>query len=151
MAPLRHITILAGLAINTSPVPDYMFGNMKLRWSDSPKFLSNSIIENIDYNTGRIAIRKDNPCQQFRSCALSYVFRFNSLQLLMICWASDINDEQLMQNNTILRIQYPYAILSESGKSTLKRCTSETTYHFEKLIDVSWGQPSTLIIRCLDS
>lgn len=31
-SPLGNITILAGLAVNTSPAPDYMFGNMKLRW-----------------------------------------------------------------------------------------------------------------------
>ena len=35
-SPLGNITILAGLAVNTSPAPDYMFGNMKLRWGDSP-------------------------------------------------------------------------------------------------------------------
>ena len=26
--PMRNITLLAGLAVNTSPAPDYMFGNM---------------------------------------------------------------------------------------------------------------------------
>lgn len=30
--PMRNITLLAGLAVNTSPAPDFMFGNMKLRW-----------------------------------------------------------------------------------------------------------------------
>ncbi|MFR6462404.1 MAG: hypothetical protein ACLUP6_08000 [Anaerostipes hadrus] len=38
--PMRNITLLAGLAVNTSPAPDYMFGNMKLRWGDSPLLLS---------------------------------------------------------------------------------------------------------------
>ena len=40
-SPLGNITILAGLAVNTSPAPDYMFGNMKLRWVDSPLLLEN--------------------------------------------------------------------------------------------------------------
>ena len=47
-SPLGNITILAGLAVNTSPAPDYMFGNMKLRWGDSPLLLANSIVTNID-------------------------------------------------------------------------------------------------------
>ena len=40
----------------------------------------------------------------------------------------------------VLEVQYPYEILNQNGKSQLKRCTSETTYHLENLIDVSWGQ-----------
>lgn len=138
--PLRNITILAGLAVNTSPVPDFVFGNVKLRWGDSPAFLSNSIVLNLDYATGEIKLREDIKPERFEKCALSYVFRFNSLQLLMLCWENDISEEQLLQNNIVLDVQYPYTRLNPEGKSTLARCTSEATYHNEKLIDVTWGQ-----------
>lgn len=84
-SPLGNITILAGLAVNTSPAPDYMFGNMKLRWGDSPLLLANSIVTNIDYNTGHITLREERKIQEFENYALSYVFRFNSLQLLILC------------------------------------------------------------------
>ena len=30
--PLRNITILAGLAVNVSPMPDFTLGNMRQRW-----------------------------------------------------------------------------------------------------------------------
>ena len=55
--PLRNVTLLAGLAVNTSPAPDFMFGNRKLRWGDSPLFLSNSLLMNIDYATGKLYLR----------------------------------------------------------------------------------------------
>ena len=84
-SPLGNTTILAGLAVNTSPAPDYMFGNMKLRWGDSPLLLANSIVTNIDYNTGHITLREKREIQEFENYALSYVFRFNSLQLLILC------------------------------------------------------------------
>lgn len=138
--PLKNITILAGLAINTSPVPDYMFGNMKLMWSDSPLLLSNSIVTNIDYYTGNITFCEKLELMKFKQCALAYVFRFNSLQILMFCWEKNISDNNLFENNVILEHQYPYHTLNTSGQTTLSRCTSEITYHYPKLIDVSWGQ-----------
>ena len=54
----------------------------------------------------------------------------------------DLNyyDFVLNKNNIILKYQYPYSILDISGNSLLSRCTSEATYHHEKLIDVTWGQ-----------
>lgn len=138
--PLRNVTLLAGLAVNTSPAPDYIFGNRKLRWGDSPLFLSNSLLRYIDYETGKLYLRDKAEKQEFKKCVLSYVFRFNSIQILMLCWEKDISDDDLLSNKTVLGFQYPYQILNESGQSTLSRCTSEVTYHHEKIIDVTWGQ-----------
>lgn len=139
-APRRNITIMAGLAVNTSPAPDYVFGNNKIRWSKDPLLLENSIVLHLDYETGKITRREGLKVETFRRKALSYLFRFNSLQIIMMCWEPDISDEDLNANNAVLSFQYPYSILDQSGKSSLKRCTSETTYHFENLIDVTWGQ-----------
>lgn len=138
--PLRNLTVLGGLAINTSPIPDYIFGNNKIRWSKNPVFLSNSIIEYLNYETGEIIHRNENPPQKFKRMKFAYIFRFNSGQFLLICWDEDISDDELKTNNIVLQFQYPYTILNSKGNHILTRCTSETTYHFEKLIDVSWGQ-----------
>lgn len=138
--PLRNVTVLAGLAVNTSPVPDYMFGNNKIRWGKEPVLLSNSIVVNLDYETGEIRLRDKNPKQEFKKMSFSYVFRFNSVQFLLICWEYDISDDDLNSNNVILQYQYPYQILNSEEKHILSRCTSESTYHHEMLIDVSWGQ-----------
>lgn len=138
--PLRNITILAGLAVNTSPVPNYMFGNRKIRWGKNPVFLENSIVEHFDWETGEIRLREKNEKQEFKRMNFSYLFRFNSVQFLMICWKSKISESDLINNNIILNTQYPYTILSDKGNEVLFRCTSESTYHNEMLIDVDWGQ-----------
>lgn len=57
--PKANITILCGLAVNVSPVPDAMFGNLKLRWGKNPLFYSNSTIRNINYETGQITLNED--------------------------------------------------------------------------------------------
>ena len=56
--PLRNITVLAGLSINTSILHDYMFGNTKIQWSNKVKFLSNSIISHINYIEGKINLQR---------------------------------------------------------------------------------------------
>lgn len=138
--PLRNITIMAGLAINTSPMPNFAFGNNKIRWGDNPFLLSNSIVLHVDYDTGFIQIRDALERQELPKLAISYIFRFNSLQLLMLCWDKSIDDKMLYQNEVLLAYQYPYQLLKTSGITTLSRCTSEVTFHIEKLIDVTWGQ-----------
>ena len=138
--PLRNVTVLAGLAVNTSPAPDYMFGNIKIRSCKNPIFLSNSIIEHIDYETGKIQLRNENSHQEFAKIGFSFLFRFNSGQFLLICWDDDISDDDLIANNTVLQFQYPYTVLDNQGYAKLSRCTSEATYHSDMLIDVIWGQ-----------
>lgn len=137
---LRNVSIMAGLAVNTSPIPDPVFGNMKLRWSSSPFFCSNSLVVNCDPATGKLTFRDNMEPERFNKCVLTYVFRFNSLQLLLLCWDENITDEELFQNKVVLEHMYPYSILDKTGCSALTRCTSEVTYHQEKIIDVSWGQ-----------
>ena len=137
---LTNVTILAGLAVNTSPAHDFMFGNQKIRWFKSPVFLSNSIIEYIDYATGQVVLRDPLEIQSFEHLAISYYFRFNSGQFLIMCWDKNIPNEILNTNETIIKCQYPYSILSNSNTALLSRCTSENTYHINNLIDVSWGQ-----------
>ncbi|KEH95237.1 hypothetical protein Z964_09180 [Clostridium novyi A str. GD211209] len=140
LEPLRNVTVLAGLAINTSAIPDYVFGNNKIRWGKSPVFLSNSIINHLNYETGEISYRTENPHQEFKKMSFSYLFRFNSVQFLLICWDDNISDDDLKINNVVLQVQYPYTILNSQGHNKLSRCTSEITYRFEKLVDVKWGQ-----------
>lgn len=137
-APKKRITILAGLAVNTSPVPDYMFGNLKLRWSKSPMLLANSIIINIDYETGQIFRREHLEVEKFEGLALSYIFRFGSGQFILLCWDKDCPN--IETNLNIIQFQYPYEMLSkDSSIVTIARCTDEMTYHLFKLVDVNWG------------
>ena len=37
--PKENISALCGLVVNVSPVPNAMFGNLKLRWCKNPFFI----------------------------------------------------------------------------------------------------------------
>ena len=94
----------------------------------------------VDFDSGRIFTRDKVEYQDFGHCRLTFLLRLNSLQIIMLCWDEDIDDDFLRQNKDLLEIQYPYSILDEEGQTQLSRCTSEFTYPIDKVIDVTWGQ-----------
>jgi len=135
--PLTNITILGGLAIDTTPVPGFMFGNKKLRWCKSPKFLLNSFVENFDMETGIIYLRKNVEFAKFDGLLLSYMFRFNSGQFILLCWDEEAGG--LVENLDIIKNSYSYIILNQLESSArLFRCTNETTYHLFGYIETSF-------------
>ena len=126
--PKENITILCGIAVNVSPVPDAMFGNLKLRWGKNPFFYSNSTIRNINYETGQIMLNENIEKENFPDLKISYVFRFNSVQFLLLCWDKESN--KIEQNRTVLQCQYPYYLMKENdAKAVLPICTSELNYN----------------------
>ena len=135
---LTNVTVMAGLAINLTPWATFMFGNEKITWGRDPYFFSRSIVE-VNYKTSQIYYRNNNLQQKFKSLNFSYLFRFNSVQFLLMCWNPDITNEDLEENDMLLH-QYPYTILSGRGHDFLSRCTSEGTYFIPMLIDVRYGQ-----------
>ena len=135
--PKENVSILCGLAINVSPLPDIITGNRKLCWCKDPFFCSNSTIKYIDYKTGQIFINENVQEQEFPDLKLSYLFRFNSVQFLLMCW--DKNSANISQNNTILKFQYPYYFMNaDDYKAIIPVCTNEINYHKCNIIHVSW-------------
>lgn len=135
--PKENVTVLCGLAINVSPVPDAMFGNLKLRWCKNPILYANSTIRHIDYETGQIYLNEDMEIEKFPDLKVSYAFRFNSVQFLLLCWEK--SSENITQNKIVLECQYPYCLLSEKEhKAILPVCTDESNYHHFEHIHVKW-------------
>lgn len=136
-SPKGNVTVLCGLAVNVTPLPDAAFGNLKLRWCKDPLFLSNSTVLHIDYDTGKIVLNEDVETEHFQDLQLSYAFRFNSVQFILLCW--DKSSQKIESNNAILRCQYPYHLMKVTeGAVALPVCTNEVNYcHFEH-IHVKW-------------
>lgn len=135
--PKEYITVLCGLAVNTSPMPDFMTGNLKIRWAKNPFFYSNSTIRHFDRSTGKVTINDEVQKEEFPDLEFSYVFRFNSVQFILLCWKKD--SKQIDRNNAILKFQYPYEFLNDTGTSlALPICTDEINYHVFYHIHVTW-------------
>lgn len=137
--PKENIIILAGLAVNNTPVPDYMMGNLKLRWMKNPIFMSNSPIQNIDYETGQITLNDKVEHEKLKGLLFSYMFRFNSGQFILMFW--DKNEPDVEMNKKIVELQYPYTVLkSDCFVAELERCTDENSYHNFGIVHVNWGK-----------
>lgn len=131
----KYVTIMCGLAVNTSPMPNFFRGNKKLEWIKDPVFFDNSTIQYIDYQTGQIHLNENVKNERFENLVFSYVFRFNSLQFLLLCWDKKTDNEK---SKIVLKYQYPYALLDESGEADLLVCTDEINYHHIEHIHVNW-------------
>lgn len=135
--PKANITVLCGLAVNVSPVPEALYGNLKLRWCKNPIMFANSTIRYIDYDTGQIFLNENIEYEHFEDMVFSYVFKFNSVQFLLFCW--DKQSTKLEQNNIVLEYQYPYCLLkAEETHTVLPICTDELNYHHFAHIHVKW-------------
>jgi len=135
--PKENITVLCGFVSNVSPVPDAIMGNMKLRWCKAPFLYANSTIRHINYETGEILLNENIEKEEFPDLKLSYLFRFNSVQFLLMCW--DKESEKIRQNNVVLEFQYPYHLMKiNDEKAVLPLCTDEVNYHRYEYIHVRW-------------
>lgn len=135
--PKKNISVLCGLAVNVSPAPDAMFGNLKLRWCKDPLLYSNSTIRHINYETGAIILNEDVGKEEFPDLKFSYLFRFNSVQFLLMCWEK--NSDKIEQNNIVLDYQYPYYLMKPNeNRAVLSLCTDEINYHKFEHIHVRW-------------
>ncbi|MBU5676820.1 hypothetical protein KQI88_10355 [Alkaliphilus sp. MSJ-5] len=133
----KHVTVLGGLWVNTSPMPEYIFGNLKLRWVNGSIFLDNSMIKNVDYHTGRVFYREENKQVVLKGLTMSYFFRFNSGLFVILFWDSE---ETRYDNEKFLQLSYPYTLIDPTSNSViLERCTHAYNCHQPHLIDVSWG------------
>ena len=136
-SPKKNITVLCGLAINVSPATEAMFGNLKLRWCMNPFLYSNSTIRHINYETGAITLNDDVERENFPDLQVSYLFKFNSVQFLLMCW--DKNSEKIEQNNIVLECQYPYYLMNEkTNVATIPQCTDEVNFHHFEYVHVKW-------------
>lgn len=133
--PLDNVTVLGGLAINTTPAPLWLMGNLKIQWSPSPVFISN-FIGRLDYHTGEIVQEKIEK-EKLEGIQTAYIFRFNTGQFILVCWKDE--EEEVERNKIVLKFQYPYKELGSEGIVKLKRCTGYLNYHMPNLIDTNWG------------
>lgn len=82
-------------------------------------------------------MNNDVPKESFPDLKLSYLFKFNSVQFLLMCWEKD--SEKISENNIVLSYQYPYHLLrANEAKAQLPICTDEFNYHTFGEVHVRW-------------
>lgn len=117
--PVKHVSILAGLAIEVGGLPSELFGSKEIQWGTRAHFIKERILTDFDFKTTRMETQFENI--KLENLSFSYVFRFNSIQFILLCWDPNITTACFDSTNAQLETLYPYNLLSQKNKTILKR------------------------------
>ena len=134
--PMSNIIIMAGVAVNRTPAPDFLYGNLKLQMIESPMLFDETMVDFIDYNEWSFKLREYPKRLEMPDLLMSYAFRFNSGQFLLLCFEKLKTD--IEQEKIVLECSYPYAVLNETGEAELPLCTSYLNYHHLGMVCLKW-------------
>ena len=132
----KNVLILAGTVANTTPAHDFMFGNLKLQLCQNPKLFDSTVVRYINYNTAEFILNDEIKIKEIKDLVLSYVFRFNSGQFVLLCFKK--GSDEIKNQRLLLPISYPYKLLSEIGNDVLSLCTSYFSYIHPWMIHLRW-------------
>lgn len=136
----KKITILAGLKVNTSPVPDFWLNNIKLSWVKSPVFFSVPMMIGLEGEKNGKYSTKGVNILNLDKLDLSYMFNFNSGIFIILVWNDELSEEEFAVRNKVLEYIYPYTVLKrEETKCKLQRCTHAFNWFKPELVDCSTG------------
>lgn len=135
------ISLFAGLAIDTSPMPEYYHDNIKLQAITAPKFVGETILEPTDAFGTSFKIRKNMNDLNISELKESFLFRFGSVIFLMLLWKDDSDLSLVNSFNWIIQNMYPYKLLNqeEHEPTEIKRVTHAFNIHTLDLIDTNIG------------
>jgi hypothetical protein len=134
-----RLSVFAGLAVDTSPMPEFYHDNLKLQIVTSPKVISGSILEPADALGTTFRINKELESLNIPELKESFLFRFGSAMFLVMLWHEPTN-EKISAYEWIMQKMYPYTLLNkESTTSEIKRVTHAFNIHSIVLIDTDIG------------
>lgn len=135
------ISLFAGLAIDTSPMPEYYHDNIKLQVITAPRFVGETILEPTDAFGTSFKIRKNMNDLNIPELQESFLFRFGSVIFLMLLWKDDSAVESVNSFEWIIQHMYPYKLLNqeEQGLTEIKRVTHVFNIHALILMDTNIG------------
>ncbi|MDP9701583.1 hypothetical protein [Paenibacillus polysaccharolyticus] len=136
-----RISLFAGLAIDTSPMPEYYHDNIKLQVITAPKFVGETILEPTDAFETSFRIRKNMNGLNISELKESFLFRFGSVIFLLLLWKDNSDLELVNSFEWIIENMYPYKLLNqeEREQTEIKRVTHAFNIHALVLIDTDIG------------
>lgn len=136
----KKVTVLVGLKVNTSPMPDFWLNNMKLSWVKSPVFFSAPMMNGFMTHSDNRYKTVLSSMQVFDELDLSYMFNFNSGIFIILVWSDDLSETDFQTRNQFLEAIYPYSLLRrDENYCKLQRCTHAYNWFKPELVDCSSG------------
>ncbi len=133
-------SVYAGLAINTSPLPNFFFENKQLEIVRGVRLLPQGMLRYADGMGHSVEIVKDIGEFDVPSIHDVYALRLGASQFLLILWKKEAEKREVKNYEKLIERIFPYVRFSEDEKMVkLTRCTHAFNYHHIEIIDSNLG------------
>lgn len=137
-----NVSLFAGLAVNTSCIPEFLMENRQVNIITNPLILTNGLF-NLEYGDDlRVVYKRNDSPEEMEINYLfnKYILRFGSGLFVIFLWNVDANEDYILDINNIIDTIYPYRyIRKEECCVNLERCTHAYNYHMPLYIDSYTG------------
>lgn len=142
--PLQYgdISLFAGLAVNTSCMPDFFVENRQVNIITNPVILVKGFydLETDEYG-GSVYKYNDKPEQmEINNLFNKYIIRLGSGLFVIFLWNTHASKDYISDINKIMDYVYPYTYLREDNECVnIERCTHAYNYHMPFYVDSYLG------------
>lgn len=133
-------SIFSGLVVDMSPLPEFLFNNIKLGVYFNPIIIKDTLLKMVD--PVNLIFEKPEEIEKiiFPSLNNSAILRFGSALFLVFLWNSDTDSDVIDENEETMWSSYPHVLLDPSKDITvLKRVTHSINCINLTLVDTAPG------------
>lgn len=132
-------SLFGGLTVNTSPMAAWMMNNVQMRIINNPQFIVDGIIQPVYGDGLSYRFNRNFETLEISEIYKQYLIQFGSVLFILLLWKDNISNEKIETYEKGLQLSYPYTLINEIGKITLKRCTHAFNYFTPQLMDSNVG------------
>jgi hypothetical protein len=118
-------SIFGGLAVDMSPIPEFVFDNIKLGVYFNPIIVSGSMLA---IEGGPVRFRNELEGINISNLLLSGLIRLGSGLFIVLLWEPEVDATYKHSIETIINRLYPHTLIIPEGKTNLRRATHAFNY-----------------------
>jgi len=134
-------SIFSGLAVNTSPIPDFFMDNLKLLILFDPLLVKGSLLVPTDGGISpNFKVNTQTERLPIENIEFTALLRFGSLLIYTIFWKDDADVSYINNIEKIISQLYPYTIVnSNDNLLNAVRATHAYNFHHPYIVDSNVG------------
>ena len=127
-------SVFAGLHVNTSPVPEHLFGNIKMNICHSPILTDTGFLIPVDAYGKQFHINDNLRPLDFKEVESFYNIRFGSALFVIFLWDKNFKKGQIEATKGLFNHLFRHQELGLSNVATIERCTEAMTCHMSNIV-----------------
>ncbi len=143
------VSLFAGLAINSSPMPAFWANNRIINIIHNPVFVLEGLFEQLDAEGTLFNPRKNYNDIHVEKLFSKHLIQFGSVIFIIFLWEDDVSSEHINKYEQVIQMMFPYKTLCrDEGKATISRCTHAYNFFAPQLVDSCVGMEIADATNC---